>query len=317
MERSIVFFGTPDFASYSLKEIVASGIKVKAVVTAPDRPAGRGYQVQESDVKKTAIELGIPFIQPERLKNASFLDALKKLEADLFVVIAFRMLPKEVWAMPALGTINLHASLLPQYRGAAPINYALINGERQTGVTSFFIDEEIDTGAILLQKSLAIEENEDFGFLYERLKHLGASLIVETCLGVFTGGLEAQSQKHYPASELKLAHKIQKEDCRIDWSKTAREVHNLIRGLSPHPAAFTEIKTGDAKNERFKVYKSEISSIPCPANAKEVLFENARILLPCSDYYLSILELQRAGKRKMSATEFLSGFNTQTSWYLD
>jgi len=310
MKMSIVFFGTPEFASYSLEKLVQDGIEVKALVTAPDRPAGRGYELKESDCKKAALSLGIPVLQPEKLKAQEFLDELCSLNADLFVVVAFRMLPKDVWSMPRLGTINLHASLLPQFRGAAPINWAIINGEKETGVTTFMIDEEIDTGGILEQRIVPIKEEDNLGSLYQKLKIEGATLLSQTINKLFNDELTPQSQKQVELSSLKEAPKINKEDCRIDWERPVRQVLNLIRGMSPYPAAFTELECEGRKAERLKIFLAEIGDTkPSDVEVGNVVMEGGKLLIACADRYLSILELQKAGKRKMTVTEFLSGIN--------
>lgn len=311
MNKSIVFFGTPEFAAHSLEQIHKSGIEVKAVVTAPDRPAGRGYELKQSDCKRLALDLGIKILQPENLKSESFLSELKALDAELFVVVAFRMLPRQVWSMPRIGTINLHASLLPDYRGAAPINWAIINGEKKTGVTTFMIDEKIDTGEILLQKEVDILEKENVGSLYSRLKEIGAKLLVETVKGLFTNSLEPKAQKE--SAYLKEAPKIHKEDCRIDWSSSAKEVLNLIRGMSPYPAAFTELQFGDRKKERLKIFEAELSSMDVSSADGQVLIKEDAFLIPCADKYLSILELQRAGKKRMDVAQFLAGIKKEGS----
>ncbi len=309
MDKSIVFFGTPEFAAHDLRQIHRDGIDIKAVVTAPDRPAGRGYELKQSDCKRLALDLGIDVLQPANLKSESFLTELKALEADLFVVVAFRMLPKQVWSMPDIGTINLHASLLPQYRGAAPINWAIINGEKKTGVSTFMIDEKIDTGEILMQEETQILDHENVGSLYDRLKKIGAELLVKTISGLFDHSIEPRAQKEN--LELKNAPKINKEDCSIDWTKTAQEVLNLIRGMSPYPAAFTELCFGDRKKERVKIFKAELSSIDATSKNDQVLIEDDRFLIPCADKYLSILEIQRAGKKRMNISQFLSGIKNE------
>src|ERR1043165_9173853 len=232
----IVFMGTPEFAVASLDALVNKGYNIVGVITAPDKPAGRGMKLQESAVKKYAVEKGLRILQPEKLKNPQFLDELKSLNADLQVVVAFRMLPEVVWNMPALGTINVHASLLPQYRGAAPINWAIINGEKQTGITTFKLKHEIDTGDILLQETINIGEDETAGELHDRMKEIGAQLLVKTIKGIADGSLKETPQ---PPGDIKHAPKIFTETCHIKWNKSLNSIYNLIRGLSPYPGAFT------------------------------------------------------------------------------
>ena len=252
-ELRIVFMGTPDFAVGILDAIVQGGHKVVGVVTAPDRPAGRGRKLNESAVKKYAQDKGLPILQPTNLKNEDFLRELKALNANLQVVVAFRMLPKTVWQMPEFGTFNLHASLLPHYRGAAPINWAIINGETKTGVTTFFIDDKIDTGAIILQKETVIHPDEDAGSLHDRLMVLGANAVLETLERISQGNLDAMVQEN-PA-ELKIAHKIHRDTCKIDWSLPMDEIYNRIRGLSPYPAAWSTL-TNDGEQQDIKIYNA-------------------------------------------------------------
>ncbi len=237
----IVFMGTPEFASTSLRRLVAEGYNVVAVVTQPDKPAGRGLKVHESDVKCVARELGLPILQPEKLRDENFISALKELNPDLGIVIAFRMLPEVVWALPRLGTFNLHASLLPNYRGAAPINWAIMNGETRTGVTTFLLNHEIDKGAIIGQTEVDILPDENIGSLYDRLMMCGAELVTATVERVASGDFTPIDQMHYDESLLPAAPKIFKDDCHIDWSRTCRDIHNQVRGLSPYPAAWTAI----------------------------------------------------------------------------
>ena len=237
----IVFMGTPEFASTSLRRLVEEGYNVVAVVTTPDKPAGRGQKMHQSDVKLTALELGLPILQPEKLRDETFLESLKELNPDLGVVIAFRMLPEVVWAMPKFGTFNLHASLLPEYRGAAPINWAIINGEKRTGVTTFLLNHEIDKGAIIEQESIDILPDDNIGSLYDKLMNIGSALVTRTVDKIAEGNYTTVEQMHIDESTLKPAPKIFKEDCRIDWSKGAESIHNLVRGLSPYPAAWSPL----------------------------------------------------------------------------
>ncbi len=313
MAKSIVFFGTPDFAVASLEELHSAGFEIKALVTAPDRPAGRGYELKKSDCKILAEKLNLPVLQPEKLKARDFIEQLQALNADLFVVVAFRMLPKLVWEMPKFGTMNLHASLLPQYRGAAPINWAIINGEETTGLSCFLIEEEIDTGSILSQKEVAIDYHENFGSLYDRMKTLGAQFLKESLNDLFEGNLKAKSQKDTQGIQLKPAPKIFKQDCKIDWSKSAQEVYNFIRGLSPYPAAFTEISIDDAKTERLKLFETSITD-KSVLEPNTIIIDEEKMLIPSSDFYLSIQNLQRAGKKAMPIRDFIAGHNSQSKW---
>jgi len=299
----LVFMGTPEFAVPMLETLVNSEHEVVGVITAPDKPAGRGMQVTESEVKKYAVSKGLHILQPEKLKNENFLAQLKALHADLFVVVAFRMLPEIVWSMPPLGCINLHASLLPQYRGAAPINWAIINGEKETGVTTFFIQQEIDTGKIIFQESIPVREDENAGELYAELMKLGAGVLLKT--------VNAIADHNYPqieqdfVSTLKPAPKIFKNDCKIDWNKDVRSVYNFIRGLSPYPAAFTLL---DGKV--FKIYKASHKTWQQPAHVTGTYQTDGKNFLrfACADGWLDIEECQLEGKKKMSAKEFLIGF---------
>ena len=257
-DKKIVFMGTPQFAVASLKNVHESGYKVVGVVCPPDRPAGRGHKLQDCDVKKYALSQNLNILQPEKLKNPEFIIQLKELEADLFIIVAFRMLPKEVWSLPKYGTFNIHGSLLPQYRGAAPINWAIINGETKTGVTSFFIDEKIDTGATLLYKECVIGEDETVGDIHDKLMHLGAELTIQTCDALFNGSITPQKQKH--TSNLKKAPKLFKDNCRLDWTKTTVEIHNHIRGLSPYPVAWTTF-ISNGKEQIIKIHKAKYTII--------------------------------------------------------
>ncbi|HQD13162.1 MAG TPA: methionyl-tRNA formyltransferase, partial [Chitinophagales bacterium] len=250
----IVFMGTPDFAVPSLDILVQNNYDVVGVITAPDKPAGRGQQLQQSAVKKYAVEKGLHILQPEKLKNPEFIAELKALEANLFIVVAFRMLPEMVWQMPEYGTFNLHASLLPQYRGAAPINWAVINGEKETGVTTFFLQHEIDTGNIILQETIKIEEEDNAGTVHDKLMNVGSQLVLKTVRAIEENKVQESPQSAINSPQLKHAPKIFKETCLIDWQRPAAEIHNLIRGLSPYPAAFTYL---DGKV--LKIYSAQIA----------------------------------------------------------
>lgn len=325
----IVFMGSPEFAVASLDALVKAGCTIVGVITAPDKPAGRGMKLTESAVKKYAVDHHLSILQPEKLKNPVFLEELKSLHADLQIVVAFRMLPEVVWNMPSKGTVNLHGSLLPQYRGAAPINWAVINGENKTGVTTFQLKQEIDTGNILLQESFPVGENETAGEVHDRMKEIGAKLLVKTVTGIAGGTLHETPQKFPDESQLKHAPRIFTETCRIDWNKPVAAVHNLIRGLSPFPGVFTSLK-----DKMFKIYRSE----------KEDPFQEARsetggtakgdnadghtlnilatkehpalqtdgktfLKFACTDGFLSIKEVQLEGKKKMNIADFLRGYS--------
>jgi methionyl-tRNA formyltransferase len=306
-DLKIVFMGTPEFAVASLDALVNAGCAIVGVVTAPDKPAGRGLKLQESAVKKYAVEKGLNVLQPEKLKSPQFLEELRSLSADVQVVVAFRMLPEVVWNMPPMGTINVHASLLPQYRGAAPINWAIINGENETGVTTFKLKHEIDTGDILLQGKIAINENETAGELHDKLKELGANVLVQTIKGLADGTLKETPQSEILNSKSEIAKhapKIFTETCKIDWSKSVDEVHNLIRGLSPFPGAFTYL------NEKLlKVYRSE-KDYKQPSVAAGQFENDGKTFLKfaCADGFIYVKELQMEGKKRMNVEDFLRGY---------
>jgi methionyl-tRNA formyltransferase len=310
-EVKIIFMGTPEFAVASLDALVKAGCNIVGVVTAPDKPAGRGMKLAESAVKKYAVEHGLKVLQPEKLKSPAFLEELENLDADLQVVVAFRMLPEVVWNMPPMGTINLHGSLLPQYRGAAPINRAVINGEKETGVTTFKLRHEVDTGDILLQEKFTIGENETAGEVHDRMKEIGAALLVKTVKGLAEDKLREIPQDKVqltvngqPATEIKHAPKIFTETCKIDWSKAAHEIHNLVRGLSPFPGAFTHL---DGK--MLKVYKSKKEITPHDKKQGQVLTDGKTWLkFACSDGYIHIIDLQLEGKKRMNIEDFLRGY---------
>ncbi len=314
--------GTPEFAVAPLDAIIEKGYNVVGVVTVPDKPSGRGLKLNESAVKQYAVSKGLKIMQPVSLKEQSFLDELASLEADLFIVVAFRMLPKVVWSMPKMGTFNLHGSLLPQYRGAAPINWAIINGEKRSGVTTFLIDEKIDTGNILMREECSIGENENVGSLYDRLMGIGANLVVKTVEGVVAGTLTPKPQELFLPEELKgkdidtvvnSAPKLTKELCRIKWDSPVSEVHNLIRGLSPYPAAFSTITDGQ-KSVDMKIFETlpvEGKSRNFTDNefvGKIVTDKKSYIHVICADGILSLEEIQLAGKKRMRVKEFLLGF---------
>lgn len=306
-EFRIVFMGTPDFAVASLEALVKANCNIVAVITAPDKPAGRGMKLQESPVKKFALQHQLKVLQPEKLKDPDFLNELKSLRADLQVVVAFRMLPEAVWNMPPMGTINVHASLLPQYRGAAPINRAIINGEKETGITTFKLKHEIDTGNILLQEKIEIAENETAGELHDRLKELGASVLLKTIHGIGEGTLQETPQLSMlndTVQKLKNAPKIFTDTCKIDWHKKAGEIHDLIRGLSPYPAAFTELE-----NKTIKIFRSEKEIIPTTTRIGHWESDKKTYLkFACADGYIHLKEVQLEGKKRMSIEDFLRGY---------
>lgn len=300
----VVFFGTPDFANHSLKAIHQSHHEVVGVVTTMDKASGRGQKMNESSVKKYASEQGLTIFQPEKLRNSEFLEEIKKLDADVFVVVAFRMMPKVLFSIPRLGTFNLHASLLPDYRGAAPINFAVINGETKTGVTTFFINEKIDEGNILLQRETLIDENENAGTLHDRLMDIGAGLVVETLDRLSENSIKEQPQPF--VENPKNAFKIFKEDLKIDWSKTAKEVYNFVRGMSPYPCAFTNINIGNAE-KGLKIYsgKYEIKEHNRSFGEMDISKNEFKIYVKDGLYYPT--EIQLEGKKRMNVKDFLNG----------
>ena len=311
----IVFMGTPDFAVSILEGLVSAEFNIVAVITAPDKPAGRGQQLSESAVKKSAVSHSISILQPTNLKDEEFVEELRTFKADLFVVVAFRMLPEIVWSMPPKGTINLHASLLPNYRGAAPINWAVINGEKETGVTTFFIEKEIDTGKVIEQEKIAIGENETVGEVHDKLMALGIKLTVSTVGKIMIGEAFGIEQDSMTSDNLKNAPKIFKPDCKVNWNQEISIIHNFIRGLSPYPTAWTEltnIKTGEVKS--FKLFLSAKTS-ETVNDKKSLLSTSEGILFPCSDFYLCVMEFQMEGKRRMSYKEFLAG-NRIEDWII-
>lgn len=305
----IIFMGTPEFAVTSLKTLLDKGYNVKAVVTTPDKPAGRGKNIQFSDVKKFALEHNLPILQPEKLKSPEFLAQLKEIDADLFVVVAFRMLPKEVWAMPKRGTINLHAALLPDYRGAAPINHAIINGETETGITTFYIDEQIDTGKIIMQERCAIEPEDNIGTLYDKLMFIGAEAVCKTVDIIAFGNVNAIEQDSIRTEGLHPAPKITKEFCQINWNNKSVDIHNLIRGLSPYPAAWCYLKD----DITAKIFTSAYSIEKHNLEAGTFVSDNKSFLkVATQDGFVSILELQMQGKKRMAIKDFLNGFKFNT-----
>lgn len=307
----IVFMGTPDFAVASLKALVDGGCNIVGVITAPDKPAGRGNKLNESAVKKYTVENNLRVLQPEKLKNPEFLTELQNLKADLQVVVAFRMLPEVVWNIPLMGTFNLHGSLLPQYRGAAPLNWAVMNGETKTGVTTFLLDHKIDTGKIIFKKETPIGENETVGDVHDRLMEIGAKLVVETVDAIAGGNIELIPQTELiDENKIKHAPKIFKEDCKIDWTKDTETIRNLIRGLSPYPTAWTNMvhkTTGNEIQSKLffaKKVDSEEIGLPGTIETDRKTFIN----VACKNGWLQITDLQIAGKKRMKTDEFLRGF---------
>jgi len=304
----IVFMGTPEFAVTSLRALHAAGLEIAAVVTAPDRPAGRGRKITFTPVKQYALDNSLMLLQPERLRDTAFTDTLKNLKADIFAVVAFRMLPEEVWSIPSLGTFNLHASLLPQYRGAAPINHALINGEKVTGVTTFLIDKDIDTGSILLSKSEEIKPEDTAGSLHDRLMVLGASLVIETVKGLYAGDLKPVPQSVRPGEILNPAPKIFPADTVINWRETAVKVHDRIRGLSPYPGALATIRSGD-RTIRLKILGSKVRDDIKTIPGTMIVAEKSHLVIACVNGSIEVLSLQPEGRIRMTASEFLRGFD--------
>jgi methionyl-tRNA formyltransferase len=313
----IVYMGTPEFAVAPLDNLIRNKYKVVGVVTVADKPSGRGLKVNESAVKRYAVEHNLPLLQPAKLKDPEFLDALRKWKPDLIVVVAFRMLPEEVWSMPRLGTINLHAALLPQYRGAAPINWAVINGEKLTGVTTFIIDKDIDTGGILMRQECRIEPTDTAGDVHDKLMAIGSNLVLQTVEGLIQHNIETRIQRSFiQGSEvLKPAPKITRETCRIDWNGSSEHIYNLIRGLSPYPAAFTEIAEEGGAPQMLKIYKAE--KVDLHGTPGEILSDGKTYLaVATADGAVSIREMQLAGKKRMDVKAFLLGFRNPEKYHI-
>jgi methionyl-tRNA formyltransferase len=307
----IVFLGTPEFAVASLDALVRDNFHIAGVITAPDKPSGRGQKIMSSAIKKYAIKANLsPILQPVNLKDPAFLEDLRLLKPDLQVVVAFRMLPETIWSLPGLGTINLHASLLPQYRGAAPINHVIINGEKETGVTTFFIRHEIDTGNILLQEKVQIKDNETAGELHDRLMHVGAALVSKTVRSIADGNYSEISQSELIGQHpvLKLAPKITTEDCRINWDDNAGSIFNFIRGLSPHPTAWSEWAQKNDQKFSLKIYNSSIEIFAHNYKPGTIITDHKKFLkVACRDGFIHITDLQQAGKKRMNVVDFLRG----------
>ena len=305
----IVFMGTPEFAVETLRTLVENEYDVVAVVTQPDKPVGRhGSVLQPSQVKQYALEKGLPVLQPEKMKDPEFLEQLRQYDANLQVVVAFRMLPEVVWAMPEYGTFNVHAALLPQYRGAAPINWAVINGETETGVTTFFLDHDIDTGRIIMKKTFVIPDDADVEYVYDGLMHLGAEICIETLEAIIAadGHPETIAQEEISLTSLKSAPKIFKETCEIDWTKTAKQVYDFVRGLSPVPGAWTTLVGPDGKETVLKIYKTRKTGNKVQGSGV-LMTKDKSLYVACADEWLEIVELQLAGKKRMAVGDFLNG----------
>lgn len=302
----IVFMGTPEFAVGTLKLLVENNYNIVGVITAPDKPAGRGQKLHQSDVKTYALSKNLRLLQPTNLKNDDFLAELKSLEANVHIVVAFRMLPEAVWKMPAYGTFNLHASLLPDYRGAAPIHWAVINGEEQTGVTTFFIDDKIDTGAIIMQKEVAIDADETVGTLHDTLQKTGSELVIETLKLIASGTVKTTVQPKI--EQPKTAYKLNKENCQIDWNENLDQIYNKIRGLNPFPAAWTHLKNND-ETLMVKLFEVEKEKIEPSESIGTLIATKNDLKVAVKDGYIHIKEMQLPGKRKMDIKSLLNGFN--------
>ncbi|MBQ8065882.1 MAG: methionyl-tRNA formyltransferase [Prevotella sp.] len=312
----IVFMGTPEFAVETLRALVDNGYNVVAVVTQPDKPVGRhGSVLQPSAVKQYAVEQGLPVLQPEKMKDPAFVEQLRSYDANLQVVVAFRMLPEVVWAMPEYGTFNVHAALLPQYRGAAPINWAVINGETETGVTTFFLDHDIDTGRIIMKKPFAIPDDADVEYVYDGLMHLGARICLETLEAIVAADGHPVTVAQESLLDMKPAPKIFKETCEIKWSLTAKQVYDFVRGLSPVPGAWTTLVGPDGKETVLKIYKTRKTGIGRAGQAAgQVSVDGKALFIAASDELLELLELQLAGKKRMAARDFLNGMKDMGSF---
>lgn len=317
-ELRIVYMGTPEFAVASLQQLVEGGYNVVGVVTAPDRPAGRGHKVRPSAVKEYALSQNIPLLQPVKLRDPEFLNELRAWNADLQIVVAFRMLPEAVWDMPRLGTFNLHGSLLPQYRGAAPIHWAVINGEKETGVTTFFLDHEIDTGKIILQKRTPIDETDDTGVIHDRLMELGAELVVETVDALLKGDIKGIAQDHLVEGELKGAPKLFRDNCRINWNQSVERIYNFIRGLSPYPTAWSSMYVPTQKETvDVKILRSEKIEKGHNHKIGTILTDGKEYIhVAVVDGFIAIKELQLPGKKRLKVDELLRGYDMSNDFYM-
>jgi len=317
----IIYFGTPEIAASQLEAIISAGYEVVAVVTTPDRPAGRGKQMHASEVKECALKHGLPVLQPEKLKDEDFVEQLRSFKADLFVVVAFRMLPEVVWSMPQMGTFNLHASLLPQYRGAAPINHAIMNGETETGLTTFLLDKEIDTGAIIMQEKVEITDTMNAGELHDKLMNIGNSVVVKTLKMIENGEVKTETQNSVIERDkliLKPAPKIFKDDCYIDWNKPAKKIYDFVRGLAPYPAAHAKFENPKGEIVDLKIFETKISE---KKSENGVIFgietdEKSYLGVVVNDGIVNITELQQPGKKSMKISDFLRGTKVSKDWKL-
>lgn len=307
----IIYMGTPDFAVEPLRRLIEGEYNVVGVITMPDKPAGRGHKIRYSPVKQYALEHNIPLLQPERLKDRDFLDSLKEWEADVQIVVAFRMLPEAVWDMPRLGTFNLHASLLPQYRGAAPINWAVINGEAETGITTFFLDHEIDTGKVIRQVRIPIADTDNAGIVHDKLMKSGGDLVVETVDNIIAGLIEPIPQNEMKVEgELKLAPKLFKDTCRIDWGQSVKRVYDFIRGLSPYPAAWSVMQSSDGETTVVKIFDSEKISEGHRLIPGTIITDNKFYLkVAVQDGYINVKSLQFSGRKRLNINELLRGYS--------
>lgn len=315
----IIFFGTPEIAASQLEAIISAGYDVLAVVTTPDRPAGRGKQMHASEVKECALKHGLPVLQPEKLKDEAFVEQLRSYNADLFVVVAFRMLPEVVWSMPPMGTFNLHASLLPQYRGAAPINHAIINGETETGLTTFLLDKEIDTGAIIMQEKVTITDTMNAGELHDTLMNLGNSVVVKTLKMIENGEVKPETQNSVIEREnlvLKPAPKIFKDDCYIDWNKSGKEIYDFVRGLSPYPAAHAKLQNPEGEILDLKIFETKISERNSKNGVKFDIEtdEKSYLGVALEDSIVNFTVVQQPGKKSMDIADFLRGTKISKDW---
>jgi methionyl-tRNA formyltransferase len=308
MALRIIYLGTPDFAVASLDALVKNGCNIVGVITAPDKPSGRGLQLSQSAVKQYAVANNLHVLQPTNLKDPAFLDEVRALKADLQIVVAFRMMPEALWDMPPMGTFNLHASLLPQYRGAAPINHAIINGEKETGVTTFFLKHVIDTGDIIFQERVAIGPDDNAGILHDKLMEVGAGLVVKTVQAIEADNVKPIPQDQVAEKDIKHAPKIFRETCKIDWAKTVQQIHNHVRGLSPYPAAYTIYIGADGKQSDIKVYSTQLTLAGGTHIPGTIETDNKSYLkVFAAGGYLDVLELQAPGKRRMKIHEYLAG----------
>ena len=318
-ELRIIFMGTPEFAVETLRALVENNYNVVAVVTQPDKPVGRHQtEMQPSEVKKYALEQSLPVLQPEKMKDPAFVEQLRSYKANLQVVVAFRMLPEVVWAMPEYGTFNVHAALLPQYRGAAPINWAVINGETETGVTTFFLDHDIDTGRIILKKHFPIPDDADVEYVYDGLMHLGADICLETLDAIIAtdGHPETMSQEELSISEaLKPAPKIFKETCEVNWQQPAKKVYDFVRGLSPYPGAWTTLVSPDGKETVLKLFKTTKTTLPATEPGR-ISADKRHLYISCADTLLQIDALQLAGKKRMDAAAFINGMKDIEKYFV-